>query len=72
MFTPLFCIDSIVVTVQQAELARRAHQRYGKGQHPAGLNFGDCFVYALARERDEPLLFSGADLARTDIVAVPY
>ncbi len=64
--------EIIVVTVQQAELARRAHQRYGKGQHPAGLNFGDCFVYALARERDEPLLFRGADLARTDIVAVPY
>ena len=48
---------------------RRAWRRFGKGDHPAGLNFGDCFAYALAESAREPLLFKGGDFARTDIEA---
>jgi ribonuclease VapC len=56
------------VTETQARLARQAHRLFGKGSgHPAGLNFGDCFAYALARDKGEPLLFKGADFAATDI-----
>ncbi|MGH6914753.1 MAG: type II toxin-antitoxin system VapC family toxin [Geminicoccaceae bacterium] len=55
------------VTRAQALLARDAYRRFGKGNHPAGLKFGDCFAYALARERDLPLLFKGDDFARSDI-----
>jgi ribonuclease VapC len=51
----------------QAHLARRAFQKYGKGRHPAGLNFGDCFSYALAKALDEPLLFKGNDFSKTDV-----
>ena len=57
------------VTIDQAQGARRAWQRFGKGNHPAGLNFGDCFSYALAEDTREPLLFKGQDFAQTDIVA---
>lgn len=57
-------------TVEQAHIARQAFLDYGKGRHPAGLNFGDCFAYALAKTSGEPLLFKGADFARTDIFAV--
>ncbi len=54
-----------------AEIAR-AYQRWGKGIHPAGLNLGDCFAYALAAARDVPLLCTGADFAQTDIaLAMP-
>lgn len=55
------------VTATTAELACDAFLRWGKGRHPAGLNFSDCFAYALARELDCPLLFVGDDLARTDV-----
>ncbi len=55
------------VTPRQAEIARQAYQDYGKGRHKAGLNLGDCFAYALAREMDEPLLFKGKDFLHTDI-----
>lgn len=56
------------VTQAQADLARIAFRRFGKGSgHPAGLNFGDCFAYALARFYGEPLLFIGNDFAATDI-----
>jgi ribonuclease VapC len=48
-----------------------AFQRYGKGRHPAGLNFGDCFSYAIARTARQPLLFVGDDFSKTDIVAAP-
>jgi ribonuclease VapC len=51
----------------QAELAREAYRRYGKGRHPAALNFGDCFAYALSSLREEPLLFKGDDFAKTDL-----
>jgi len=55
------------VTPRQAEIARHAYRDFGKGRHKAGLNFGDCFAYALAKEMDEPLLFKGTDFARTDV-----
>ena len=55
------------VTVEQAYLARAAFGAFGRGRHPAALNFGDCFVYALARARGEPLLFKGQDFGRTDL-----
>ena len=57
------------VDFEQAQLAREAFRDFGKGRHPARLNFGDCFVYALARQRGEPLLFKGDDFTRTDIRA---
>jgi ribonuclease VapC len=56
------------VTEVQARLARAAFRQYGRRSgHPAGLNYGDCFAYALAKELDEPLLFKGDDFAQTDI-----
>ena len=55
------------VTAEHLKAARRAWRRYGKGRHPAALNFGDCFAYALAQATGEPLLFKGDDFARTDI-----
>ena len=59
------------VTVDQVSIARTAFRTYGKGRHPAGLNFGDCFAYALAKSKEAPLLFKGDDFSRTDIKAVP-
>jgi ribonuclease VapC len=56
------------VTVEQAEIARIAFRIYGKGRHPAALNFGDCFSYALAKVLGEPLLFKGNDFSKTDLV----
>ena len=58
------------ITADHVSLAREAWRRFGKGRHPAGLNFGDCFSYALAKATGEPLLFKGADFAQTDITAV--
>jgi len=58
-----------VVTEEQAHLARQAFADFGKGRHPAGLNYGDCFSYALAKATGEPLLFKGSDFSRTDLVA---
>ena len=56
------------VTREQAEIARAAYRDFGKGSgHPAGLNFGDCFAYALAKSTREPLLFKGDDFAHTDV-----
>ena len=57
------------VTPEQAQTARQAWRRFGKGNHPAGLNFGDCFAYALAEATREPLLFKGRDFELTDIPA---
>ena len=60
------------VTEAQARTAREAYRDFGRGSgHPAMLNFGDCFAYALAKEKDEPLLYLGDDFARTDIIAAP-
>ena len=55
------------VTLEQAQDARRAWRRYGKGNHAASLNFGDCFAYALAEVTGEPLLYKGRDFALTDV-----
>jgi ribonuclease VapC len=55
------------VTVEQAHLARQAFLDFGKGRHPAGLNFGDCFAYALVKATGEPLLYKGMDFSKTDV-----
>jgi ribonuclease VapC len=60
------------VTVEHAKLAREAYRDYGKGRHRAGLNFGDCFAYALAKEKGEPLLFKGDDFRKTDVEVADY
>ena len=67
LFVERALIELVPVTAEHAQAARRAWRRFGKGNHPAGLNFGDCFVYALADATGEPLLFKGADFALTDI-----
>lgn len=64
-------IEIVPLSVAQAQLAREAYRRFGRGSgHPARLNLGDCFAYALARDLGEPLLFKGADFALTDIELV--
>ncbi|MGF1648162.1 MAG: type II toxin-antitoxin system VapC family toxin [Kineosporiaceae bacterium] len=60
-------VGLVAVDVAQLAAARRAHRRYGKGRHPAGLNYGDCFSYALSAVSGEPLLFKGEDFGRTDV-----
>jgi ribonuclease VapC len=60
-------IDIEPVSIEQGHLARQAFLDFGKGRHKAGLNFGDCFAYALAKDFGEPLLFKGSDFAETDI-----
>ncbi len=60
------------VTVDQARLARDAYRDFGKGRHRAGLNLGDCFAYALAKDKREPLLFKGNDFRKTDVEAAEY
>ena len=60
-------LEVVAVDVEQVEIARSAWRKYGKGRHPAGLNFGDCFAYALAKFSGEPLLAKGTDFAQTDI-----
>lgn len=62
--------QTVPFDAEQANIARLAFRRFGKGRHPAGLNFGDCAVYALASTRGEPLLFKGEDFAKTDIAKV--
>jgi len=64
-------IEVVGVDEDQAELARVAWRRFGKGRHPASLNYGDCFAYALAKSRRATLLFVGNDFAQTDIEPVP-
>lgn len=62
-------IDIVPFDAEQAELARIAWRRYGKGNgHPAQLNFGDCFAYALSKITGEPLLFKGNDFSQTDVL----
>jgi ribonuclease VapC len=63
-------VDIIPFDDEQAEIARHAWQRYGKGRHVAGLNFGDCFAYALSKVSNEPLLFKGNDFKQTDIKVI--
>jgi ribonuclease VapC len=57
------------VTEEQAHIARQAFIDFGKGRHPAGLNYGDCFSYALSKATREPLLYKGKDFAKTDLIA---
>ncbi len=59
--------EIVPVGEEQANLARDAALQFGRGRHPAGLNFGDCFSYALSVARDEPLLFVGDDFSQTDV-----
>jgi uncharacterized protein with PIN domain len=63
--------DTVAVTAHQAAIAR-TFRRYGHGRHAANLNFGDCFAYALAKDKSAPLLFKGDDFAPTDVMAAPY
>ncbi len=62
-------IEIVPVTAEQAYLAREAYKRFGKGNHAAKLNLGDCFAYALSKTRGEPLLFKGDDFRQTDVEA---
>jgi ribonuclease VapC len=64
-------LELVAVDVEQAHIARQAFREFGKGRHPAGLNFGDCFSYALARSHTESLLYKGADFGRCDIESHP-
>jgi ribonuclease VapC len=59
-------------TARQAEIARKAFRRYGRGRHGARLNLGDCFAYALAKDTSAPLLFKGNDFSQTDVIAAPF
>ncbi|WP_133513257.1 type II toxin-antitoxin system VapC family toxin [Candidatus Thiosymbion oneisti] len=60
-------IELIPVDSDQAYIARQAFRQFGKGRHPAGLNYGDCFSYAFAKSLGEPLLFKGQDFSQTDL-----
>ena len=62
-----FGVEVVSVTEERAKAAAEGYKRYGKRWHAAGLNFGDCFAYALAGEQDCPLLFVGADFAKTGV-----
>jgi len=62
-------IEIVPVDAQQAQLARAAWRSLGKGNHPASLNYGDLFSYALAKLTDSPLLYKGRDFSRTDLVS---
>ena len=65
-------LQIVPVDAEQADLARSAWRKYGKGRHPAALNFGDCFAYALSKSSGEPLLAKGTDFALTDIEVVLF
>ncbi len=67
LFLTRAAIEIAAVDADQIEIARIAWRKYGKGRHPAGLNFGDCFAYAVAKTSGMPLLAKGNDFARTDI-----
>ena len=62
-------VEIVSVSVEQAEIARAAYRRFGKGRHAARLNLGDTFSYALAMHLNEPLLFKGNDFAQTDVIS---
>ena len=63
-------VEVVAVDAAQADLARYAYRQFGKGRHLAGLNYGDCFAYALAQSAGEPLLFKGDDFSKTDVTVV--
>lgn len=66
-YLALMSIEVVAIPPEAAHIAIDAFARYGKGNHPARLNFGDCFAYACARHHREPLLYEGSDFAQTDI-----
>ena len=68
-FLALYEVRTAPVDAAQLRLARTAYLQFGKGRHAAGLNFGDCFAYALAKSLDAPLLFIGDDFAKTDLAS---
>lgn len=68
-YLALMAIEMVAVPPQTARIAIAAFDRYGKGRHPAQLNFGDCFAYACARHLGQPLMFKGGDFPQTDIEA---
>jgi len=70
LFVYRAALQIVPVDADQVEIARRAWRMFGKGRHPAALNFGDCFAYALARSSGEPLLAKGEDFRRTDVQLV--
>jgi ribonuclease VapC len=65
-------VEIVAFTPRQAEIARKAFRRYGRGRHDAQLNFGDCCAYALAIDASAPLLFKGSDFSRTDVSIATY
>ena len=71
LISPVNFVEAAIreITSHQTRLAREAYKTFGKGKHPAKLNLGDCFAYALAKARGEPLLFKGGDFGQTDIEA---
>jgi ribonuclease VapC len=72
LFISASSVAVIPFDAEQAIIAADAYSRYGRGRHHAGLNFGDCFAYALAKKTGEPLLFKGDDFVHTDIVSVSH
>jgi ribonuclease VapC len=71
LFVVRASLQVVPVDAEQADIARSAWRKYGKGRHAAGLNFGDCFSYALAKSTGEPLLAKGTDFPSTDIAVLP-
>ena len=65
-------VEIAAVTASQADIARKAFRRFGRGRHAANLNFGDCFAYALAKDKSAPLLFKGNDFGQTDVMVASY
>lgn len=63
-------LEPVAIDLDQLRWARYAVQTYGRGRHPARLNFGDCFSYALSKASGEPLLFKGSDFSQTDVAVV--
>ncbi|MGC2446274.1 MAG: type II toxin-antitoxin system VapC family toxin [Candidatus Sulfotelmatobacter sp.] len=67
LFVVRASLQIVPVDAEQVDVARSAWRKYGKGRHPAALNYGDCFAYALAKSTGEPLLAKGSDFVKTDI-----
>ena len=72
LFVAACSMAIIPFDAEQAIIAAEAYSRYGRGRHQAGLNFGDCFAYALAKKTGEPLLFKGDDFVHTDIASATH
>jgi ribonuclease VapC len=70
LFMHASAMETVSMNKEQAQIAREAYVRFGKGYHPAALNLGDCCSYALARLSEEPLLYKGEDFSKTDVPSV--